>query len=178
MGIGLAVLFYIGWDGALWDPRYQLGLHLAAVAVVGGLLWIGLSGGDLPRTPLEIPILALLLAFGIASLTAWNPGLSAGALAAIVGFAVMLPAALLALRHRPDWTALVVTVPILALSLHAVAVLAWRRVEWLMAGGAGLPPVRLDHEGTIFGALAVPAFAVMGALPVALLIPQRRLRRA
>ena len=178
MGIGLAVLFYVGWDGALWDPRYQLGLHLAAVAVVGGLLWIGLSGGDLPRTPLEIPILALLLAFGIASLTAWNPGLSAAALAAIIGFAMMLPAALLALRYRPDWTALVVTVPILALSLHAVAILAWRRVAWLMAGGTGLPPVRLDHEGTIFGALAVPAFAVMGALPVALLIPQRRLRRA
>ena len=47
-----------------------------------------------------------------------------------------------------------------------------------MAGGTGLPPVRLDHEGTIFGALAVPAFAVMGAMPVALLIPHRRLRRA
>ena len=40
VGIGLAVLFYVGWDGALWDPRYQLGLHLAAVAVVGGLLWV------------------------------------------------------------------------------------------------------------------------------------------
>ncbi len=91
---------------------------------------------------------------------------------------LMLPAALLALRHRPDWTALVVTVPVLALSVHAVAILVWRRVEWLMAGGTGLPPVRLDHEGTIFGALAVPAFAVMGALPVALLIPHRRLRRA
>jgi O-antigen ligase len=178
VGIGLAVLFYVGWDGALWDPRYQLGLHLAGVAVFGGLLWIALSGGELPRTRLEIPILALLLAFGIASLTAWNPGLSAGALAAIVGFALMLPAALLALRHRPDWTALVVTVPVLALSLHAVAILAWRRVAWLMAGGPGLPPVRLDHEGTVFGALAVPAFAVMGALPVALLIPQRRLRGA
>ena len=178
MGIGLAVLFYVGWDGALWDPRYQLGLHLAAVAVFGGLLWIALSGGELPRTPLDIPILALLLAFGIASLTAWNPGLSAGALAAIVAVTLMLPAALLALRHRPDWTALVVTVPVLALSVHAVVVLVWRRVEWLMAGGTGLPPVRLDHEGTIFGALAVPAFAVMGALPVALLIPYRRLRRA
>ena len=178
MGIGLGVLFYAGWDGALWDPRYQLGLHLAAVAVFGGLLWIALSGGALPRTPLEIPILALLLAFAIACLTAWNPGLSARALAAIVAMALMLPAALLALRHRPDWTALVVTVPILALSLHALAILAWRRVEWLMAGGTGLPPVRLDHEGTIFGALAVPAFAVIGALPAALLIPYRRIRRA
>ena len=177
MGIGLAVLFYVGWDGALWDPRYQLALHLAAVAVFGGLLWIALSGGELPRTPLDIPILALLLAFGVASLTAWNPGLSARALAAIVATAVMLPALLLALRRRPDWTALVITVPVLALSLHAVSVLAWRRVEWLMAGGTGLPPVRLDHEGTIFGALAVPAFVVMGALPVALLIPYRRVRR-
>jgi O-antigen ligase len=178
VGIGLAVFFYAGWDGALWDPRYQLGLHLAAVAVFGGLLWVGLSGRDLPRTPLDIPILALLLAFAVACLTAWNPGLSARALAAIVGFAVMLPATLLALRHRPDWTALVVTVPVLALSLHALAVLAWRRVEWLVAGGTGLPPVRLDHEGTIFGALAVPAFSVIAALPMALLIPGRRLRRA
>jgi O-antigen ligase/Tfp pilus assembly protein PilF len=178
VGIGLAVLFYAGWDGALWDPRYQLGLHLTAVAVFGALLWIAMSGGELPRTPLEIPILALLLSFAVASLTAWNPGLSARALAAIVAMALMLPAALLALRHRPDWTALVVTVPILALSLHALAILAWRRVEWLMAGGSGLPPVRLDHEGTIFGALAVPAFAVLGALPVALLIPHPRIRRA
>ncbi|HEX6474279.1 MAG TPA: O-antigen ligase family protein [Candidatus Limnocylindria bacterium] len=177
VGIGLAVLFYAGWDGALWDPRYQLALHLAAVAVFGGLLWVALSGGELPRTPLDIPILALLLAFAVASLTAWNPGLSARALAAIVAMAVMLPALLLALRHRPDWTALVVTVPVLALSLHALAVLAWRRVEWLMAGGTGLPPVRLDHEGTIFGALAVPAFVVIGALPVALLTPHPRLRR-
>ncbi|HEX5578233.1 MAG TPA: hypothetical protein VFY43_01040, partial [Candidatus Limnocylindria bacterium] len=78
-GIGLAVFFYAGWDGALWDPRYQLALHLAAVAVFGGLLWVGLSGGQLPRTPLDIPILGLLLAFAIACLTAWNPGLSARA---------------------------------------------------------------------------------------------------
>jgi O-antigen ligase/tetratricopeptide (TPR) repeat protein len=177
-GIGLAVLVYVGWDGAMWDPRYQLALHLAALAVFGGLLWVALSGGQLPRTPLEIPILALLLAFGVASLSAWNPGLSARAFAAIVAMALMLPAALLALRHRPGWTALVVTFPILALSLHAVAVLAWRRVEWLMAGGSGLPPLRLGHEGTIFGALAVPAFVVIGALPVALLIAQPRLRRA
>lgn len=178
VGIGLAVLFYVGWDGALWDPRYQLALHLAAVAVFGGLLWVALRGGKLPRTPLDIPILALLLAFGIASLSAWNAGLSARAFAAILAMAMMLPALLLALRHRPGGTALVLTVPVLALSLHAVAVLAWRRVEWLMAGGSGLPPVRLDHEGTIFGALAVPAFVVVGALPVALLIPWRRIRRA
>jgi O-antigen ligase len=177
VGIGLAVLFYAGWDGALWDPRYQLALHLAVVGVFGGLLWVGLSGGELPRTALDIPILALLLAFAVASLTAWNAGLSARALASIVAVAVMLPATLLALRHRPDWTALVVTVPVLALSVHALVILAWRRVEWLMAGGPGLPPVRLDHEGTIFGALAVPAFVVIGTLPVALLIPHRRLRR-
>jgi O-antigen ligase len=176
-GIGLAVLFYAGWDGAMWDPRYQLGLHLAALAVFGGLLWIALRGGELPRTPLDIPILALLLAFAVACLTAWNPGLSARALAAIVATVLMLPAALLALRHRAGSVALIVTVPILALSIHAVVVLAWRRVEWLLAGGNGLPPVRLDHEGTIFGALAVPAFVVIGALPVALLIPHRGLRR-
>ena len=37
--IGLAVMGYLGWDGALWDARFQLALHLAAVACAGGLLW-------------------------------------------------------------------------------------------------------------------------------------------
>jgi O-antigen ligase len=178
VGIGLAVWGYLGWDDALWDARYQLALHLAAVAAAGGLLWIGLAGGSLPRTRLELPILGLLLAFAVASLTAWNAGLAARALAAIIGTALMLPVALIAIRHRPGRTALVVTLPILALAMDALAGLGWRRLEWLMAGGPGLPPVRMGHESTAFGSVAVPPFVVLAALPLALLIPQPRLRIA
>ncbi|HYN64552.1 MAG TPA: O-antigen ligase family protein, partial [Candidatus Limnocylindrales bacterium] len=174
--IGLAVLAYVGWDGAMWDPRYQLALHLAGVAGAVGLLWIGLAGGLLPRTRLELPVLGLLLAFGVASLSAWNPGLSAQALASIVGTTLMLPIAMLAIRHRPGWTALVVTGPILVLAAGALAALGSRRLDWLAAGGPGLPPVRLGHETTVFGSVAVPPFVLMAAMPIALLIPQRWLR--
>jgi tetratricopeptide (TPR) repeat protein len=176
VGITLAVFGYLGWDGALWDPRYQLGLHLAAVAAIAGVAWIGVAGGQLPRTRLELPVLGLLLAFGVASLSAWNPGLSAQALTSIIGTTLMLPVALLALRYRPGWTALAVTGPILAFAASTLAALAWRRLDWLAADGPGLPPVRLGHETTVFGSVAVPPFALMAALPIALLIPQRRLR--
>jgi O-antigen ligase len=176
--LGLAVFGYIGWDGAMWDPRYQLALHLAAVAGAGGLVWIGLAGGLLPRTRLELPVLGLLLAFGVASLSPWNLGLSAQAMASIIATALMLPVAMLALRHRPGWTAVAVTVPILVLAAGALAVLGSRRLDWFAAGGPGLPPVRLGHETTVFGSVAVPPFVLMAALPLALLIPQPRLRLA
>jgi tetratricopeptide (TPR) repeat protein len=178
VAIGLAVFGYLGWDGAMWDARYQLGLHMAAVAGVAGLLWIGLAGGLLPRTRLELPIIALLVAFGVASLSAWNLGLSAQALASIVATTLTLPLAVLALRHRPGWTALVVTGPILVLAAGALATLGSRRLDWFAVGAPGLPPVRLGHETTVFGSVAVPPFVLMAALPVALLIPQRWLRAA
>jgi tetratricopeptide (TPR) repeat protein len=174
--IALAVFSYVGWDGAMWDARYQLVLHLAAVAGVAGLLLIGLAGGLLPRTRLELPILGLLVAFCVASLSAWNLGLSAQALAAIVATTLMLPLAALALRHRPGWTALIVTGPILVLAAGALSVLASRRLDWFAVGAPGLPPVRLGHETTVFGSVAVPPFVLMAALPIALLIPQRWLR--
>ncbi|HYM52928.1 MAG TPA: O-antigen ligase family protein [Candidatus Dormibacteraeota bacterium] len=176
VGMGLAAFGYVGWDGALWDGRYQFALHLGAVAALGGLLAIGLAGGALPRTRIDLPILALLAAFGVATLSAANSGLSARALAGIVATAAMLPVALVALRHRPGWTAAVVTLPILGLSVGALAGLAWRRVEWVLAGGPGLPPVRFPNEGTPFGSVAVPPFVILAALPIALLIPQRTLR--
>jgi tetratricopeptide (TPR) repeat protein len=178
LAIGLAVFGYVGWDGALWDARFQLLLHLAAVAAIAGLAAHAVRGGGLPRTRLDLPILGLLLAFGVASLSAWNAGLSARALAAIVATAAMLPIALVALRYRPGWTAAVVSVPVLGLSLGALAVLGMRRLEWLAVGGPGLPPVRLGGEGTPFGGVAVPPFVILAALPAALLIPHPRLRAA
>lgn len=176
LAIGGAVSAYLGWDSALWDPRFQLALHLAAVAALGWLAVYVARGGRLPRTPLDLPILLLLLAFGVATLTAWNGGLSARALAGVVATAAMLPLAILALRHRPGWTAVVVGLPIVALAAGALAVLAWRRVEWVAAGGPGLP-LRLAHEGTPFGSVAVPPFVILAALPLALLVPSPRGRR-
>ncbi|HEX2140760.1 MAG TPA: O-antigen ligase family protein, partial [Candidatus Limnocylindria bacterium] len=176
LGLGIAVFGYLGWDGALWDARLQLLLHLAAVAAVAALLGLAWAGGSLPRTRLDVPILVLLVAFGLGALTAWNHGLSARALASILATAAMLPVALLVLRHRAGWAALVVTLPVLALSAGSLAVLGWRRVEWLLAGGPGLPPIRLGGEGTPFGSVAVPPFVILASLPLALLIPQPRLR--
>ena len=175
-GLALALFGYVAWDGALWDARYQFALHLGAVAALGGAAAIGVSGGALPRTRIELPILGLLAAFGIATLSAANLGLSARALAGIVATTAMLPVALLVLRHRPGWTAAAVTLPIIALSAGALAVLGWRRLEWLLAGAPGLPPIRFPHEGTPFGSVAVPPFVILAALPIALLIPHRAAR--
>jgi O-antigen ligase/tetratricopeptide (TPR) repeat protein len=177
LALALAVWSFLGWDSSLWDARAQLALHLVAVAAIAALAVLALRGAELPRTRLELPILVLLLAFGIASLSAWNAGLSARAMVAIIGTTAMLPLALLALRHRPGWTGLAVTLPIIALGAVALAVLAWRRLEWVLAGGPGLPPVRLSHEGTPFGSVAVPPFVILAALPLALAIPWRRTRR-
>jgi len=178
VGLGLAVWSYVAWDGALWDARFQLALHLAAVAGVGGLVAVGMAGGALPRTRVDLAVLALLTAFAVAALSSENPGLSAPALAGILATAAMLPVALVALRHRPGWTAMVVTLPIVGLSGGALAVLAWRRFQWLLAGGPGLPPIRLSEEGTPFGSVAVPPFVILASLPIALLIPHRTLRLA
>lgn len=174
---GLAVWTYLGWDGALWDPRLQLGLHVLAALAIGGLGLFAVRGGQVPRTPLDLPIALLLIAFGAATLSAWNMGLSAPALAGIVATAAMLPVAVVALRHRPNWTALVVVGPILALAAGTLAVMVWRRIEWLVAGGGGWPPVRLPNEVTAFGSVAVPPFVILGALPIALLVTMPRLRR-
>ena len=173
----LAVSTYAGWDSALWDARLQLGLHIAAALVIGTLAWHAWRGAELPRTRIDSAILALLVAYGIATLSAWNIGLSAPALAGIVATALILPVALLAIRHQPGLTALIAVVPVIGLSAGALAVLAWRRIEWLLVGAPGWPPVRLAHEGTPFGSVAVPPFVILAALPIALLVTQPRLRR-
>ena len=178
VGGALAVSLYVGWDRALWDPRLQLGLHLVAAIAIGGVVVLAWRGGLLPRTPLDRPIAALLVVYGAATLSAWNIGLSVPALAGILATAAMLPVGLLALRHRPDWTALIAVVPVLALSAGAVVVLAWRRVEWVMAGGVGWPPIRLPNDANPFGGVAVPPFVILAAVPVAMLVSQRYVRRA
>jgi O-antigen ligase len=176
--LAVAVMGYVAWDGALWDPRFQLALHVAAVVMAGGLAWLILAGARMPRSALEIPILLLLLAFAIACLTPWNAGLSAQALAAICGTVLVLPAAALAIRHRPTLTALAVTLPVMVLASITLWTMAGRRLDWIVAGGPGLPPIRLARETTNFGSVAVAPFVLLTLAPVALLISDRRLRLA
>ena len=177
LGIGVAIFGYVGWDGALWDPRYQLGLHLAAIAAIGGLVALALMGRPLPRTRLDIQILLLLIAFGIATLAGENRGLAIRALAAIVASAAMLPVALVVVRQRPSLTAAAVTIPILGLAAGDLLVMLLRRLNWYLAGGPGLlPPVRLPNEGSPFGSVAVAPFVLLAALALTLLIDGRRLR--
>jgi O-antigen ligase len=177
-GLAVAVMGYVAWDGALWDPRYQLALHLAAVVMAGALLWLILAGARMPRSALEIPILLLVLAFAIACLTPWNAGLSAQALAAICGTVLVLPAAAMAIRHRPTLTALAVALPVLVLASITLWTMAARRLDWVVAGGPGLPPIRLARETTNFGSVAVAPFVLLALAPVVLLIGDRRLRLA
>ena len=178
LAIGLAVFGYVGWDGALWDPRYQLGLHLAAIAAIGGLLALALTGRALPRTRLDLQILLLLIAFGVATLAGENRGLAVRAFAAIVATTAMLPVALVVVRRRPSLTAAAVAIPILALSAGDLLVMIMRRLNWYLAGGPGiLPPVRLPNEGSPFGSVAVPPFVILAALALTLLIDGHRLRR-
>jgi O-antigen ligase/tetratricopeptide (TPR) repeat protein len=175
---GLALFGYVGWDGALWDARFQLVLHLAPALTLAALATLVVRRRlELPRTALELPILALLGAFAVATLLAENHGLAVRALASIVATAAMLPVAMLLLRHRPAGVALVAIPPILLLSAGTLVVMLWRRAGWLLAGAPGLPPIRLANEGTPFGSVAVPPFVIMAVLPLTFLIAEPRIRR-
>src|SRR6187455_2337117 len=101
LGAGLAVFGYVGWDGALWDARYQLALHLIAIGTIAGLALMAARGDALPRTPIDLPVIALVLAFGLATASAMNLGMSLRAMAAIAAYAAMLYVALICIRYRP-----------------------------------------------------------------------------
>jgi len=179
LAIGIGLFAYLGWDGALWDARLQLMLHLVAVAAIAGLAGIALRGGLLPRTALELPILGLLMALALATASAQNPGLALRAFAATAAFAAMLPVALVVLRHRPTWVAWSVTLPVLGLAAISLGALGGRRLAWYLAGGPGLlPPIRMPAEGTPFGSVAVAPFILLAVLPLTMLIERRSARRA
>lgn len=177
LALGLAVFGYVGWDGALWDARYQLLLHLIAIAAIGGVALVALRGGDLPRTPIDLAVIALVVAFGVATASAMNPGMSLRALAAIAAYAAMLPVALVCVRHRPSWVGVVTAVPVLLLSLPTLVEVLGRRVEWVLVGGPGLPPIRLPGDGTPFGSIAVPPFVIWPAWALGGLIESPAWRR-
>ena len=173
---GLAVFGNLGWDSALWDGRLQLALHLiGGCALVAGIFAL-LRGASYPRSRLDLPILALLVALGIASILGSNHGLAARAMAASIGFAGLLPLAAVALRRRPVISALVVTMPTLALAASILWQLLSRRIGWFSLGIGGLPPVRVSGESTAFGSVAVPPFILLGLLPLCLLVQPRWLR--
>ncbi|MCV0402240.1 MAG: O-antigen ligase family protein [Chloroflexi bacterium] len=176
--VAVAVFAYVGWDGALWDARLQLLLHLFAIGAVAGVVLLVVRGHPIPRSPIELPILGLLAALALATMGALNVGMSLRAMAAIVAFAAMLPAALIAIRHRPSWVGLVTSVPVLLLSIPTLAVLLARRIEWVLVGAPGIPPLRLPSEGTPFGSVAVPPFVLVPAWILAGLIEHDGLRRA
>lgn len=178
LAAGLATFVYVGWDGALWDARYQLLLHLFGLGAAAGLALMAWRGAALPRTRVDIPILLVVAAFALATLTAENTGLAARALASIVAFACMLPVALVALRARPQWVAFVAIGPILTYSAATLAVMVWRRIGWLAVDGPTvIPPIRIGGEGDPFGSIATPPFMLLAAAPLTLLIVNPRLRR-
>ena len=175
---GLAAFGNLAWDGALWDGRLELLLHLLAIGAIGAGLVALLRGAHLPRTALELPILALLVLLGLAAAVGENTGLAAGALAASAAFAALLPLAVAAVHRRPEVVALVVVAPTLLLAVSILWQLVARRVGWFALGLGGLPPVRLGGETTAFGSVAVPPFILLGLLPICRLVEPARLRTA
>jgi O-antigen ligase/tetratricopeptide (TPR) repeat protein len=178
LAAAVAVFGYVGWDSALWDPRLQLLLHLVAIGGIAGLGMLAASGARLPRTPLDTPILALLAAFALATASAMNHGMSLRAMGSITAFALAIPIALLAVRHRPSWVGVITSVPVLLLAIPSLVVLLSRRLDWILAGAPGLPPLRLPGEGTPFGSVAVPPFVIWPAWALAGLIESPGWRRA
>lgn len=177
LGAGVATFAYVGWDGALWDARFQLLLHLLAIGAILGLGALAWRGGALPRTPIELPLLGLLAAFALATVSALNVGMSLRAMAAVTATAAMLPLAIIAVRARPTWVAMVATIPVLAVSVPTLLALLGRRLLWILAGAPGLPPLRLPSEGTPFGSVAVPPFVLLATLALSALIEPPALRR-
>jgi tetratricopeptide (TPR) repeat protein len=177
LAAGLAVFGYVGWDSALWDPRLQLLLHLLAVGAILALAMAALRGEELPRTPIDLPLLGLVACLGLATVSALNIGMSLRAMGSIVAFALALPLALLAVRHRPTWVGLLASVPVLLFSIPTLAVMLWRRIEWVLVGAPGLPPLRMESEGTPFGSVALPPFVIWPAWALAGLIEDSAWRR-
>lgn len=170
VGAGLAVFGYLGWDAGLWDARLQLLLHLIAVGAILGVGAWALRGGELPRTRIDLALLGLLAAFALATLGAENIGMSLRSMASIIAFASALPIAILAVSHRPSWVGYVTSVPVLLLAIPALLTLVGRRLEWIVVGAPGLPPLRLAGEGTPFGSVAIPPFVLIPAWALAGLI--------
>ena len=177
LAAGLTVFGYVGWDSALWDARFQLVLHLVAAGSALGLGAAWLRGASLPRPKFDVAILGLLAAYALATASALNVGMSLRAMGSVVAFALALPLALSAVRYRPSWVGVVTSVPVLALSIPTLAVLGWRRLEWLLVGVPGLPPLRMEEEGTPFGSVAVPPFVIWPAWALAGLIEDPAWRR-
>lgn len=173
----VAIFGWVGWDGAMWDPRLQLLLHLLAIGAVLGLALAAWRGAAMPRTPIDVPVLGLLAALALATVWALNVGMSLRAMGSIIGFALALPLALVAVRYRPSWVGVVTSVPVLLLSIPTLAALAWRRVEWVLVDAPGLPPLRMVGESTPFGSVAVPPFVIWPAWALAGLIEDRTWRR-
>lgn len=177
LAAGILVFAYVGWDSALWDARLQLVLHLVAIGAVAGLALAALRGAPMPRTSLEIPILALLAAYAAATASALNVGMSLRAMGSVVAFAAVLPLALVAIRQRPGWVGLVTSLPVLLGSVVTLVVLLVRRIEWIVAEAPGLPPLRLASEGSVFGSVAVPPYLIWPAWALAGLIEDPSVRR-
>ena len=178
LAAGVVCFGAVGWDPGLWDPRVQLVLHLLGAGAIVGTGLAAWSGRvELPVTRIDLPILALVAAFALATVFAANVGMSLRAMASIVGFGLMLPVALIAIRHHPSWVGTIAGASVLLLAVPTLVVLLARRVEWILVGAPGLPPLRLGGEGTPFGSVAVPPFVIWPAWALAGLIEDDRWRR-
>jgi len=133
-------------------------------------------GAAIPRTPLELPVLVLLVVLGLATLASQNLGLSARSLATSVTWALLLPVAIAVVARRPAVAALTAIVPVAALAAASLASMIATRAAWFAAGAPGLPPVRLSGDSSPFGSVAIAPFVLAACLVLTLLIDDRRVR--
>jgi len=176
LGAALAAFGYLAWDQPLWDPRLESLLHLLAAGTMVAAALLAWRGAAIPRTPLELPVLVLLVVLGLATLASQNLGLSARSLATSVTWALLLPVAIAVVARRPAVAALTAIVPVAALAAASLASMIATRAAWFAAGAPGLPPVRLSGDSSPFGSVAIAPFVLAACLVLTLLIDDRRVR--
>ena len=161
VGMTVAVMGYVAWDGALWDPRFQVALHVAGVVMAAGHA-VDARGRRSPASLADRGADRAAAAglrhrlIDAVERRADRPGAGGD-----LGIVLVLPAAAIAIRHRPTLTALAVALPVLVLAVLTLWGMVDRRLDWVAVGGPGLPPIRLARETTDFGSVAVAPFVLL-----------------
>ena len=124
-------------------------------------------------------ILGLIAAFALATLLGRQPrhepsrdGRHQRDRAAMLPVALVFPSAIG--RRGPHSSSGLPVTSLAAVSLGAIVA---RRLEWILVGAPGLPPIRMPGETTPFGSVAVPPFVLLGAWAVAGAIEDATARR-
>ena len=183
LGAALFVLDYAGWYGAITDQPIRIATQVLTFAVIGSWLAVAIARPRwLPHTPLVAPVLAAAAVFAVAGLFSQRSRLSLEAtLAGLAAAALFLFLARLAAEpwFRTRLRVVLVLIPVVVAVAYVVQVLLTWLEFWGLAGAIGLPPLRPDWAGLVFGSPNLIATVLMLTGPLALaFIRERRPRVA